>query len=157
MNGWFKDRTPTQLLWMVAGANLFVAAGFGLTAYPWWHWFDVKKPAFATMMCIFGMMFVGIFVDMCAKNTLRLGIAENRWPDRLLEGTRELVNRRIFSLISGVFLAGAILSMVYFFYSHAGYIGGGFVFLYPAMSLNQLRSTVNPKQSSSNSVPLKVN
>ncbi len=63
------------------------------------------------MMCIFGMMFVGIFVDMCAKNTLRLGIAENRWPDRLLEGTRELVNRRIFSLISGVFLAGAILSM----------------------------------------------
>jgi hypothetical protein len=146
-----QNRTPAQLLRIIAASNLLVAAGFGLMAYPPWHLFKVQRSLPLFLLPI-GIFVLGLISDLLTKQTLKDGVATDYWPDRLLAGPRKLIDPPMFYILSGVFGGAFLICIAYSYHSHYSNhhpTGAFWAFWYPAMSLIHVRSALRPKPPSS--------
>jgi hypothetical protein len=104
-----------------------------------------------------GIIVLGCVLDLIAKQTLKDGVAADRWPDSLLAGPRKLIEPPIFYILSGVFGGAFLACIAYSAFSHhsIGHTNGAFwAFWYPAMSLIHLQIALRPKPPSSSDFSL---
>ncbi len=145
-----------QLLWIIVASNMLVAAGFGMMAYPWWHFLRFQRPSLLVLLSPTGILVLALIMDLITKETLKNGVEGNYWPNSLLNGSRKLVDQPVFSILFGILFGASVLSIVYFFSSHTRTSGAAWVFLYPSMSLTHIRIALRPKPPSSSDFLLRL-
>jgi hypothetical protein len=140
-----RNRTPVQLLWIIAASNLLVAIGFGTLALPR-RFYHVWHPL---LLCSFIIVILGFIGSLIAEQEFKEGIASERWTDTLLNGPRKL--HSAFLVLAGLFIVASIIIAI----SSARHFAGAWVFLWPAMCLTRLSNYLRPKPTSSNGSLLK--
>ncbi len=141
-----QNRTPAQLLWMIAALNILVSMSFGMLGLRLWRLPQSQQLPHSLLWVSFGVLILSLIGDLIAEQNLRDGISAERWPDKLLDGPRKLFAGPAFSILN-VFLL--VASCAYVFFSHPHNVGGAWAFLYPALSLTRVISAMRKRPSSS--------
>jgi hypothetical protein len=132
-------RTPTQLLWIIAASNALVSIGFGIPSVQSWQHhrvpFSQNLPWFAALM-------VGFIATLFSEVALKEGVASEQWPETLLITPRKLLEHPAISVLGWSLLVASFAAIAF---PRGHNIGGSWVFLAPAMSLNRVRVSLRPK------------
>ena len=142
-----QNRTPVQLLWIIAASNLLVAIGYGTLALPRrsyqaWH------PLLLYALIILVLGFIG---DCIAERDLKEGIESERWSDALINGPKRL--HSAFSILALLLIVASVISIVIIAISGGRHFSSGvWCFLLPAMSFTRVSSYLRPRPPSNNSL-----
>jgi hypothetical protein len=136
-------RTPAQLLWIIGAMNVLVSLSFGLLGVGSCHYPHRHLP-FPLALFSFGALVLGLIGTLIAESNLKNGIRSERWPDAQLDALRKVVAHPAFFMLPFLLI---IASFVYIISSRSGPLSGGWMFLYPAMSLTRVISALRPRQA----------
>jgi hypothetical protein len=140
-----QNRTPVQLLWIIAASNVLVAMSLGILGLRSSH-LRVSQLPHSLIWASLSTFLFGLLWGAVTEQTLRDGITAERWPDSLLGGPRKLIAHPAFTVLNVLFF---IAGCGYTAFSHAHNFGGTWAFLYPAMSLTRVINYLRNKPPSS--------
>lgn len=142
-----KNRTPVQLLRIIAALNLLIVLGFGILGFPrhfHYGW---------SLLFIFILTVLGLISNLAVEQELKDGIASERWPDALISSLRKL--HPTFSVLGLLLIIAGFVSIIVITISGAR-IGGVWCLLYPAMTFTRVGSYLRPRPPSSSDSLLKL-
>ena len=126
-----------QLLWVIVVLNILVVSGYI------WPWHSPRLPL-PVGLGLFGIFLFGIVGTQIAISRLKNGIESGRWPDALVDGSRKIVTHTAISIFK---VSLIIFGLVYMISSHRGHSSGIWMFLWPAMSINNVVNAFRPRQA----------
>lgn len=150
MKLWLQNRTPVQLLWLIAAWSTLTTASYGALAFLPWRYPARQYPLF---WGAFILLIASIAGSLLAEQALQNGISSERWPDRLLDRPRKLFTHPALSVLNALFLA-ASFAFIIFYRGHR--IGGAWIFLWPAMCLGRVSNYLRPKPVSTDNSLLRI-
>jgi hypothetical protein len=135
-----EDRTPKQLLWIIAASNVLTSLGFAIPAVQSWQLPNHRTPFLQEIPWILAIL-TGLIASLLAELSLRDGVNSDQWPDTLLAGPKKLFARPVISALSWSLIAASFCVIAFSRNSNgAAY----WVFLAPAMSLTRVRYSLSP-------------
>jgi hypothetical protein len=113
-----QSRTPAQLLWIVAVANVLMISSFAIPLIQSWRLPEEHSLSLAaklTFLTIYGTWLIG---GLLAGSVLRKGITRNQWPEALLATPRKLLEHPAISALCWALIVAAFAAMVFSRGSH---------------------------------------
>jgi len=140
MSRLLHNRTPAQLGWIIAVANLLVASSFAAFFVD-----SYRQPTHhrlsASLACTsFALLILGLVLGLFAEAALKDGIASEQWPEALLVTTRKVFTHPALSATALLLIVPAIALPVF---SSGRHYAGAWIFLLPLLSLSRMRAMFN--------------
>lgn len=151
MKSWLEDRTPAQLLWIIAALDSLATIGFGVLIVRSWHH---SKALDLLLWCPLAAYVFGVTASLFAEQALKNGIQSERWSDNLIDGPRKLVSHPAYSIFGASFFVAYLASAIV---SPAGHVIWSMIFFWPLMSLIRVHGYLRPRPASANGSLLGTN
>jgi hypothetical protein len=133
-----EGRTPTQLLWIIAASNALVSIGF---AKPFVQSWQHHRVPFSQNLPWFAALVIGLIATLLSEIALKEGVSSEQWPEALLVTPRKLLEHPAISILGWSLIVASFAAIAF---PRGHNIGGSWVFLAPAMSLNRVRVSLRP-------------
>jgi hypothetical protein len=138
MSSLLQRRTPAQLLWIIGASSALVSLGFGmLTSHP------SKKLPLMLLGWAFAALVVGMIGSLFAEQSFRDGITSEQWPASLLAGPRKFIIHPTTYILECLLFIGFV---VYVVFSNFHNFGGGWMFLWPMLTIIRVQACLRPKK-----------
>jgi hypothetical protein len=141
-----ENRTPKQLLWIIAASNALTSLGFamiGLLPPPHHHVAFLRNHSSSIWMC-FPAILIGLIATLFAEQSLKDGVASEQWPEALLVAPRKLFEHSAISTLGWSLIVASFLMIVF---TRSSNVAGAWVFLAPALSLQRISSSLRPRSN----------
>jgi hypothetical protein len=138
MGSLLERRTPVQLLWIIGALSALVSLGFGmLTSHP------SKKLPLILLGWAFAAIVVGMIGSLFAEQSLRDGVTSEQWSDSLLARPRKFITHLAAYILECLLFIGFV---VYVVSSNFHNFGGGWMFLWPMLTIIRVQACLRPKK-----------
>jgi hypothetical protein len=136
MGSLLERRTPTQLLWIIGALSALVSLGFGmLISHP------SKKLSVMLLGWSFAAIVLGMVGSLFAEQSLRDGVTSEQWSDALLARPRKFITNPAAYIFAGLLFIGFV---VYVVFSNFHNFGGGWMFLWPMLTIIRVQACLHP-------------
>jgi hypothetical protein len=136
MNRLLRNRTPAQLGWIIAVANLLVASSFAAFFVDSYRHPTGHRLSALAACTSFALLILGLAVELFAETALKDGIVSEQWPEALVTTTRKIFTHPALSAASLLLIVAGIAVVVF---SGRHFVGVVWIFLLPSMSLTRIR------------------
>jgi len=141
MKSLLQSRTPTQLLWIIATSNALISFFFGM-AFLQSRRVHHAPLTFSRDLLWLAALAVGFVATLLSEQTLKNGVASERWPEALLITPRKLVEQPTFTILIWLLFVASCASIAF---TKADNLAMSWLFLTPAMSLTRVRNSLRPQ------------
>ena len=139
MSRLLRDRTPAQLGWIIAVANLLAVSGFVTFFVDSFHRTNSQRlPIWAAILSL-ALLILGFVFEVFAESALKAGIGSRQWPEALIATTGKVFTHRAIPVVS---LLLAVVAGIVVFLGSSHY-AGLWVFVFPALSAARVRQIFN--------------
>jgi hypothetical protein len=148
MSRLLHNRTPAQLGWIIAVANLLVSSCFAAFFVDSFHRPNSPRlPIWAAIVPV-ALIIFGSILDWFAETALKDGIASEQWPEALIAPARKIFAPPALPAASLLLIVGIA---VVFLLGNRHY-AGVWIFLFPILSLSRVRGIFNPPRKNAGGV-----
>lgn len=139
-----ENRTPVQLLWIIAVSNILTSFGFAISFVQSWQPPPHHRTPFLHEISWLVPVLVGIMAMWHSEAALREGVASEQWPEDLLAAARRFMKHPAFSFL-GWSLIVAPLAVIVF--DRRSGLAGVLMFIVPSLSLSRVQSFLRPRNN----------
>ena len=158
----FHERSPSQILWMIAASNVLIAVGFAVPTAMAWHLSSNQRLPFSLKLPWLIVILVGIVGSLLGEVTFSKGVKTDRWPEESLVQPRTVLKHPAMSTLQWALLIAGLLTAIF---SRTHTFGLYWIFWATCQSLARVRMNldrrVEPSSSSGNALfpakPLRSN
>jgi hypothetical protein len=137
-----EDRTPVQLLWVIAASNALTSLGFAIPFVQSWQTPPHHRTPFLQEIPWFFAILAGLIATFLSEQSLREGIASEQWSEALLAAPRRLLEHPAFSFLGWSLIVASFAAIAF---TRGSGIAGVWMFIAPSLSLSRVRSLLRPR------------
>jgi hypothetical protein len=143
-----RNRTPAQLGWIIAVANLLIASSYAAFLVEAYHHPNSRRLLIWTAIFPFSLLIFGSIFEWRAESALRDGIASEQWTEALITPTRKTFTHPALAVASLLLIVVALAVVVFSGSRHSAAL---WIVLLPSLSLARVRAMFNPPYKKSGS------